>query len=54
MLYKPWDDAVPTHSSVAERKAKNMKDFLRILACWVIYDSGKVSLEHLLLLWYPS
>ena len=28
--------------------------FLRILVYLVIYDSGKVSLEHLLLSWYPS
>ena len=27
---------------------------LRILVCLVIYDPGKVSLEHLLLSWYPS
>ena len=28
--------------------------YLRILVYLVIYDSGKVSLEHLLLSWYPS
>ena len=28
--------------------------YLRILAYLVMYDSGKVSLEHLLLSWYPS
>jgi hypothetical protein len=28
--------------------------FLRILVYWVIYDSGQVSLEHLLLSWYSS
>ena len=27
--------------------------YLRILACLVIYESGWVSLEHLLLSWYP-
>jgi hypothetical protein len=27
---------------------------LRILVNLVMYDSGKVSLEHLLLSWYPS
>ena len=26
---------------------------LHILVCLVIHDSGKVSLEHLLLSWYP-
>ena len=26
--------------------------YLRILVYWVIYDSGQVSLEHLLLSWY--
>jgi len=28
--------------------------YLRILVYLVIYDSGEVSLEHLLLSWYPS
>ena len=28
--------------------------YLRILVYMVIYDSGWVSLEHLLLSWYPS
>ena len=28
--------------------------FLRILVHLVIYDSGQVSLEHLLLSWYPT
>ena len=28
--------------------------FLRILVCLVIFDSGKMSLEHLLLSWYSS
>ena len=27
---------------------------LRILVYLVLYDSGQVSLEHLLLSWYPS
>ena len=29
-------------------------NYLRILVYLVIYDSGQVSLEHLLLSWYPT
>ena len=34
--------------------AEKARDYLRILVYLVIYDSGQVSLEHLLLSWYPS
>jgi len=36
------------------RRTASTPPFLRILVFLVIYDSGYVSLEHLLLLWYPS
>ena len=29
-------------------------DYLRILSYVLMYDPGQVSLEHLLLSWYPS
>jgi hypothetical protein len=45
-----WEVLVARAPQPAQRKM----DFLRILVCLVIYDSGWVSLEHLLLSWYPS
>jgi len=54
----PPELQIGLQASVAARLAKSLEtchaDYLRILVYLVIYDSGQVSLEHLLLWWYPS
>ena len=44
--------AVPSPRA-SESEPINLNPDLRILVYLVIYDSGQVSLEHLLLSWYP-
>jgi len=48
LVVRQYQSLVATPSSVSGA------DNLRILVYLVIYDSGWVSLDHLLLSWYPS
>jgi len=63
LKYEPASDAASgderlDHHHASRTKREQLERFagfyLRILVYLVIYASGQVSLEHLLLSWYPS
>ena len=63
MLVKSWAEIVVHRKDCLRPDLREWKKpvlgfgfrmYLRILVYLVIYDSGYVSLEHLLLSWYPS
>ena len=48
------DHSQPPSSPRSGLRRQHPSMFFRILVYLVIYDSGQVSLEHVLLSWYPS